>query len=159
MSAQRDAVPLVPRDTCGVSAFKSAAVLSPGPAAIVPIMAFTKSHPCNLLSMAKSNKARSRMRFSRSRKKQGVRICYVFRPRLAPTCLPMLQAGRPLAAGSHRESPMVVLLWPNLALGREGAASVRAAFGQSIDKAAAPDTQVRRQLPTLLQPFSYLVRK
>jgi hypothetical protein len=76
-----------------------------GPATSFPILTFTKSHPRSLLSMARSNRARSRMRPSRSRKKRIAQICRGVRARLAPTCLPAFHAGRPLAAGSYLEIP------------------------------------------------------
>src|SRR5690606_38862668 len=82
------------------------------PATRVPILIFTRSHPRNLLSIARSNSARSRMRPSRSRKKRIAQIWRTFNARLAPTWRPAFQAGRPLAAGSYCEMPIVVLLRP-----------------------------------------------
>jgi hypothetical protein len=88
-----------------------------GPATSVPILIFTKSHPRSFLSIARSKSARSRMRPSRSRKKRIAQICRTFSALLAPTFRPAFQTGRPLAAGSYCEIPIVVLLRPPLANG------------------------------------------
>ncbi len=59
-----------------------------GPATIVPILIFTRSHPRNWISIDRSKSARSRRRCSRSRKNRMTHICRGFRGRLVPTFLP-----------------------------------------------------------------------
>ncbi len=77
-------------------------------------LTFTKSHPRNLLSIARSKSARSRIRPSRSRKKRIDQIWRTCKARFAPTCLPAFQAGHTAAAGSHCEIPL------HFSIGRSG---------------------------------------
>ncbi len=88
-----------------------------GPTTRVPILIFTRSHPRNLLSIARSNRARSRSRPSLSRKKRIAHACRGFSARLAPNIFPAFHAGCPCVAGSYCECPIVFLLRPPLAAG------------------------------------------
>jgi hypothetical protein len=76
-----------------------------GPATRVPILIFTRSQPRSLLSIARSNRARSLIRSSRSRKKRIDQICLTFSARFAPTCLPAFQADLSLHRGHIEKYP------------------------------------------------------
>ncbi|MET4691887.1 hypothetical protein ABIA13_006395 [Sinorhizobium fredii] len=80
-----------------------------GPVTRVPILILTRSQPRSLLSIARSNSARSLIRPSLSRKKRIAQIWRCFRGFLTPTFRPAFQAGRPSAAGvlcnTHLSSP------------------------------------------------------
>ncbi len=67
------------------------------------ILILTMSHPRSLLSIARSNRARSRSRPSRSRKNRTAHICFCVSGRLVPTILPAFHAGRECMAGSYLE--------------------------------------------------------
>ena len=73
------------------------------PATKSPIVIFTKSHPRSLLSIARANRARSRSRPSRSRKKRIAQICFWVSGRFVPTVLPAFHAAQTCSAGSNRE--------------------------------------------------------
>ena len=65
------------------------------------ILIFIRSQPRSLLSIARSNKARSRTRPSRSRKKRTAQICFCVSGRLVPTFFPVFQAARSRLASSY----------------------------------------------------------
>jgi hypothetical protein len=60
-----------------------------------PILTFTTSHPRNLLSIAKSNIARSRRRYSRSSQNRIAQTCCGFSARFAPCIRSAFQWRRP----------------------------------------------------------------
>jgi hypothetical protein len=88
------------------------------PLTSVPIFSFTRSQPRNLLSIARSNSALSRIRPSRSRKKRIAQIWRCLSGFLTPTIRPAFHAGLPRAAGSYCAIPISKLLWPKLAVRR-----------------------------------------
>jgi hypothetical protein len=61
-----------------------------GPATKSQILIFARSQPRSLLSIARSNRARSRMRLSRSKKKRTAQICLCVSGRFVPTVFPAL---------------------------------------------------------------------
>src|SRR5215217_7492150 len=73
---------------------------------------FHEITPPNLLSIARSKSARSRIQPSRSRKNRMDQIWRTLKACLAPTCLPAFQADFPAAAGSYCEIPITFLQWP-----------------------------------------------
>lgn len=81
------------------------------PATRSPILIFTRSQPRNLLSIARSNSARSRSRCCRSKWKRIAQICRGFNGRFAPTFRPAFHAGRG-GKQSNSDLPMIVLLRP-----------------------------------------------
>lgn len=60
-----------------------------------PIVILTRSQPRNLLSIAKSNSARSRRRLCSSRQKRIAQISRSFKGRFCPTFWPAFQGHRP----------------------------------------------------------------
>ena len=74
-----------------------------------PIHNLTRSHPRNLLSMAKSKSARSRNRLCSSNQKRIAQTCCCFRARLAPIRCPSFQGRRSANPGSSGECPIAHL--------------------------------------------------
>jgi hypothetical protein len=77
-----------------------------------PIRILTTSQPRSLLSMAKSKRARSRSRPSRSNQKRIAHTCCGFSARLAPASRPAFQGRLSRVAGSNSECPIASSLWP-----------------------------------------------
>jgi hypothetical protein len=70
---------------------------------VSPIRIFTTSQPRNLLSIARSNSARSRSRLSRSSQNRIAHTCCGFSARFAPTTHPAFRVGRPKRAKTYGE--------------------------------------------------------
>src|SRR5260221_235729 len=114
-----------------------------------PILTFTTSHPRSLLSMARSNIARSRSRPSRSSQNRIAQTCCGLSARLAPTVRPTFHGRRSLAAGSYSECPIAL------------SSSFLAVIGQEENKAphARPLEAVGRKQPVWLWPLASTTRR
>jgi hypothetical protein len=88
----------------------------------------TKSQPRSLLSIAKSNRARSRTRPSRSSQKRMAQTCCGLSARFAPRFRPEFHGLRSRKPGSYSECPRACLQRRLIRLGEEdtpGATTVR----------------------------------
>ena len=77
---------------------------------ISPILIFTISQPRSLLSIARSNIARSWSLCSRSSQNLIAQTCCGFNARLAPICRPAFHGRQSRPLGSNSESPTAILL-------------------------------------------------
>lgn len=77
-----------------------------------PIRILTRLHPRSLLSIARSNRTRSRIRLCSSREKRISQMSRGLNGRFGPTSWPAFHGRHSCTAGSRPECPILLLQWP-----------------------------------------------